>query len=124
MPTVVVCDDEPDVRLLCRMAFELEGWDVVEAANGRDCIDVMRVLEPLPDCVVIDVMMPVMDGLSALVAMHADQLLQTVPVLLLSAKAGTEDVERGMRAGATDYVTKPFSPWALVERAVVVARAA
>ena len=108
---VLVVDDEPDVLLLCRVNLEFEGYEVVEAADGEEALDKVRVEQP--DVVLLDVMMPKMDGWQVLEAMKAEPELKDIPVVMLTAKVQDQDQIRGWSQGAAEYITKPFSPLAL-----------
>lgn len=108
---VLVVDDEPDVLLLCRVNLEFEGYEIPEARDGEEALRVVR--EEHPDVVLLDVMMPRMDGWQALEAIKADPATTDIPVVMLTAKVQDEDQIRGWEAGAADYITKPFSPLSL-----------
>lgn len=108
---VLVVDDEPDVLLLCRVNLEFEGYEVMEAGDGVEAMT--RVRERRPDVILLDVMMPRMDGWQALEAIKADPATTSIPVVMLTAKVQDEDQIRGWEAGAADYITKPFSPLSL-----------
>ena len=111
MARVLVIDDEPDVLLLCRVNLEHAGHQVLEAPDGEIGLELAR--NERPDIIVLDVMLPRRDGLDVLadlISEHAE-----MPVLLLTAKTQWEDQIRGWRAGAADYITKPFSPANLTE---------
>jgi CheY-like chemotaxis protein len=108
---VLVVDDEPDVLLLCRVNLEFEGYEVVEAADGEEAMQ--RLREQRFDVVLLDVMMPKMDGWQVLEAVKADPDLKDLPVVMLTAKVQDQDQIRGWSQGAADYITKPFSPLAL-----------
>jgi two-component system OmpR family response regulator len=102
---VLVVDDEPTLAELVTMALRLEGWDIRSATDGLAAVRLAR--EFRPDAVVLDVMLPDIDGLEVLRRMRAD--LPTLPVLFLTAKDAVEDRIAGLTAGGDDYVTKPFS---------------
>jgi CheY-like chemotaxis protein len=108
---ILVVDDEPDVLLLCRVNLEFEGYEVVEAADGEAALE--RLREQRVDAVLLDVMMPRMDGWQVLEAIKADEDLADVPVVMLTAKVQDQDQIRGWSQGAAEYITKPFSPLAL-----------
>ena len=116
--TVLVVDDDPVIVQLLRVNFELEGFDVVTANNGEEALAAVK--KKRPDVVVSDIMMPKMDGLQFVQALRADSRLTGVPVILLSAKAQSADVTRGLELGASDYVTKPFDPLELIDRVTEV----
>lgn len=108
---ILVVDDEPDVLLLCRVNLEFEGYDVVEAHDGEQAMQ--RVRAERPDAVLLDVMMPKMDGWQVLAAIKDDPELAHIPVVMLTAKVQDQDQIRGWSSGAAEYITKPFSPLAL-----------
>ena len=107
---VLIVDDEPDVLLLLRIELEAEGYETLLAADGETAI--RRILEERPDIVLLDVMMPVIDGWGVLqrLAEHGSD----VRVIVLSAKASEGDVAHALELGAHEYVTKPFEPAALL----------
>ena len=114
---VLVVDDEARMVNFMRMNLELEGMRVATASNGREALDHVR--EDMPDVVLLDVMMPVMDGFEAL---RRIRQLSQVPVLMLTAKDEEEDRVRGLELGADDYIGKPFSHRELVSRIKAVLR--
>ena len=116
---VLVVDDEPRMIRFIRMNLELEGYHVVEAGNGIEALDQVR--KHMPDLVIMDIMMPKMDGFETLQLLRE---ISTVPVILLTVKGEEEDRIRGLELGADDYVTKPFSPRELVSRVNAVLRRA
>ena len=103
---VVVADDERDIADLLTLNLTLEGYRVETVYDGGAALDAVRSLEP--DFVVLDVMMPVLDGLDVLRALKADAATCDIPVIMLTAKAGDDDVWAGWQAGASYYLTKPF----------------
>jgi CheY-like chemotaxis protein len=108
MERVLVVDDEPDVLLLCRLNLEQQGFDVLEASNGRSALELLR--DERPDVVVLDLMMPGMNGYDVLEAIRADELLRKTPILVLTAKSLQADRERTAEMGAAAFLTKPFLP--------------
>ena len=110
---VLVIDDEPDVLMLCRVNLQLAGHEVIEASNGKAGLELARDLEP--DVVVLDVMLPKVDGLTVLADLAASEATRDIPVIMLTAKTQLEDRRKAWRAGCTEYLTKPFSPIELVE---------
>jgi two-component system KDP operon response regulator KdpE len=116
---ILVVDDEPRMVRFVRMNLELEGYQVSEAANGIEALD--KVRDELPDLVLLDVMMPEMDGFETLERLRE---VSTVPVIMLTVKAEEEDRIRGLELGADDYVNKPFSPRELASRIRAVLRRA
>ena len=124
MPTedsklVLVVDDEPRMINFIRMNLELEGYRVVAATDGLDAVRKAR--EMLPDGVLLDIMMPEMDGYETLKAIREES---AVPVIMLTAKSEEADKVKGLDLGADDYITKPFSPRELVSRVKAVIRRA
>jgi DNA-binding response OmpR family regulator len=116
---ILVADDEARMRRFMRMNLDLEGYRVIEADNGLEAVN--RVREDLPDLVLLDVMMPEMDGFEALRLIRETS---NVPVIILTVKGEEDDRVRGLELGADDYVTKPFSPRELASRIKAVLRRA
>ncbi len=114
---ILVVDDESRMRRFMRMNLDLEGYRVIEAENGLQAID--RVREDLPDLVLLDVMMPELDGFEALRLIRETS---NVPIIMLTVKGDEEDRVHGLELGADDYVTKPFSPRELSSRIKAVLR--
>jgi len=108
---ILVVDDEPDVLLLCRVNLEFEGYDVIEAHDGEEAL--RRVVEDSPSLVLLDVMMPGLDGWKVLEMLKTDDVTRDIPVIMLTAKVREVDQIQGLSAGAAAYVTKPFNPLAL-----------
>ena len=104
LPTVLVVDDEPSIREVVRRYLEADGFAVVEAADGEDALLLFH--ERTPDVVVLDVALPVLDGIEVLRRLRA---VSAVPVIMLSARVEESDRVIGLSVGADDYVTKPFS---------------
>lgn len=113
MARVLVIDDEPDVLLLCRVNLERAGHEVLEAPDGERGMALAR--SERPDVIVLDVMLPRINGFDVLETFGELEETRNVPVVMLTAKAQHEDQVRGWSAGASGYVTKPFSPAALIE---------
>jgi DNA-binding response OmpR family regulator len=103
---ILLADDDEDILRLLRFNLTAEGFDVVSATNGEEAIHLARTA--CPDLVVLDVMMPEMDGLEVLAALKAHPRTCQIPVVLLTAKATDAEVWQGWRAGADYYITKPF----------------
>lgn len=116
-PTILVVDDDPVIVELLRVNFEMEGYRVRTAADGRAGLE--SALREPPDLVLFDVMMPGLDGLEAARRLRADERSARTGVILLSAKAQGTDVSAGL-AVADDYVTKPFDAVELLARAAAV----
>jgi two-component system alkaline phosphatase synthesis response regulator PhoP len=108
MTKVLVIDDEAPIRLLCRVNLEAEGMDVVEAADGPTGLDQARSEQP--DVILLDVMMPGIDGWRVAEELLDDAETMTIPIIFLTARAEFRDRARGLDIGGVDYVTKPFNP--------------
>lgn len=104
--TLLLVDDEPDLLELLRRGFEQHGYDVRMAADGPTALRLAR--EQLPDLIVLDLMLPEMSGLEVCSALRADEGLQAVPVVFLTARHETPFKVAGLDLGADDYLTKPF----------------
>ena len=118
--TILVIDDEADLVELVRYNAERAGYDVIAANNGEDGLEIAR--KHRPDLIVLDVMMPGMDGLDVCREMRNDSRTSTTPLIMLTARAAESDRVVGLELGADDYVTKPFSPRELVARVKAVLR--
>lgn len=114
---ILVVDDEERMVHFIRLNLEHDGFQVFEAFNGKQAIDKIR--SNLPDLVLLDVMMPDIDGFEVLSMIRESS---TVPVIMLTAKGEEEDRVHGLELGADDYITKPFSPRELVSRVRAVLR--
>ncbi len=117
---VLIADDDPDIVQFVRVNLELEGFVVDTAADGREAVE--KVLVTQPDLVLLDIMMPEMDGLSALRRLRIHPSAANTSIILLTAKTLPEDRVRGLDLGADDYVTKPFDVTELVARVKAVLR--
>ncbi|HEY7667870.1 MAG TPA: response regulator [Actinomycetota bacterium] len=113
MARVLVVDDEPDVLLLCRVNLQHAGHEVFEAGDGALAIELAR--RELPDAIVLDLMLPQVGGYDVLDALRSDEATREIPVCVLTAKAQLEDKIRCWQEGASEFMTKPFSPAALTE---------
>jgi two-component system, OmpR family, alkaline phosphatase synthesis response regulator PhoP len=105
---VLVIDDEAPIRLLCRVNLEAEGMDVVEASDGASGLEKAR--QERPDVVLLDVMMPGLDGWQVAEELLDDGRTSGIPIIFLTARAEFRDRARGLDLGGVDYVTKPFNP--------------
>jgi DNA-binding response OmpR family regulator len=116
---VLVVDDEPDIRVMVRHLLLRAGYDVAEASNGREAVRLFH--DRRPDLVVLDVAMPELDGWATLERIRD---VSDAPVLMLTARVGDADKGRGLRAGADDYLTKPFAREELLARVEALLRRA
>ena len=111
---VLVVDDDRVIQQLLEVNLELEGYEVVAtAADGKEALE--KIAELKPDLVILDIMMPKMDGLEVCRRLRADPDLAKIPVILLSARAQDMDIREGLEIGASAYLTKPFDPVELLE---------
>jgi len=118
--TILVVEDEKDIRDLVRFHLEKEGWAVTEAESGEEALK--RVTAERPALLILDIMLPGTDGLEVCRRLRAAADTANVPIIMLTAKAGEVDRILGLEIGADDYITKPFSPRELVARARAVLR--
>jgi len=109
---ILAVDDEKHIVRLVQINLEKEGYTVVTASNGREALEV--AVAEKPDLIVMDVMMPEMDGLEALAKLKEGDATANIPVIMLTAKAQDSDVFRGWQSGADLYLTKPFNPAELI----------
>jgi DNA-binding response OmpR family regulator len=107
MKTLII-DDEAPIRLLCKVNLEAEGVEVLEAGDGVTGLEVARAEKP--DAILLDVMMPGLDGWNVAEQLLADESTSAIPIIFLTARADLRDRVRGMDAGGLDYITKPFNP--------------
>jgi len=114
---VLIVDDEPRMIRFIRLNLEHDGYDVIEGHDGQSALDKLR--DDLPDLILLDVMMPGLDGFETLEMMRD---VSSVPVIMLTAKGDVEDRVRGLELGADDYISKPFSPAELSSRVKAVLR--
>ena len=113
-PRILVSDDNPTNLEVLRVRLNAHGYEVVTAVDGEDALRSARELEP--DLVLLDIMMPKLDGISVLKQLKGDTALPFIPVILVTARADTRDIVGGLEAGADDYLAKPFEQAALVAR--------
>jgi DNA-binding response OmpR family regulator len=105
---VLVIDDEAPIRLLCRVNLEAEKMEVIEAADGPSGLEMARAERP--DVILLDVMMPGLDGWRVAEELLDDDRTENIPIVFLTARAELRDRARGIDLGGVDYVTKPFNP--------------
>lgn len=111
---VLIVDDEDNIRRLLAYSLGKAGYDVEEAKNGAEAVE--AALRILPDLIVLDIMMPVMDGNEVVMRLKSDPMTEAVPIIMLTAKASDADKVKGLDIGADDYITKPFSVNELMAR--------
>jgi CheY-like chemotaxis protein len=110
--TIMVVDDNPDIITIVRTILEGKGFNVLSASSGIECIEALKSHKP--DLIVLDIMMPEMDGLEVLTRLKSMSEFNNVPVVLLTAKVQYEDVLGGYKLGADYYITKPFTSTQLI----------
>jgi two-component system, cell cycle response regulator len=119
-PLVLVTDDDPDLRTLADLQLSPKGYDVIQAADGAECIKL--ALEHLPDVILLDMMMPGMNGGEVLTELSNDPRTADIPVVFLSALNSTDDRVKGLEGGAVDWISKPADPREFVARVGAAAR--
>ncbi|MGB9730799.1 MULTISPECIES: response regulator transcription factor [Calditerrivibrio] len=111
---VLLADDELRLRKVVVLHLKKAGFDVIEANNGKQAIDLAKTYNP--EIIVLDVMMPEVDGITACKELRKLPEFTKTPIIMLTAKATSDDIEVGKNAGANEYLTKPFSPKELIEK--------
>ena len=106
--SVLVVDDEPQARSMMRLILVRAGFDVLEAKDGYEALD--EVERKIPDLMILDIMMPGIDGFYVCEQLRADARTADLPIIVLSAKTDADSIKRGKEVGATKYLTKPVSP--------------
>ena len=120
--TILIVEDEQDIRELLAYNLEKEGYATVQAADGKEGLDLARSRKP--DLILLDLMLPKMDGLAVCRELERDSGTVRIPIIMLTARGEEEDRVRGLETGADDYVTKPFSPRQVIARVHAVLRRA
>jgi two-component system alkaline phosphatase synthesis response regulator PhoP len=118
--TIAIVEDEQNIVELVKYNLDREGYRTISANNGRKGLELVK--QEIPDLVILDLMMPEMDGLTVCKQLRADQQTKGIPIIILTAKSEEADRVLGLEMGADDYVTKPFSPRELVARERAVLR--
>jgi CheY-like chemotaxis protein len=111
---VLIVDDEPFNVDYLQQELEECNYELLTAANGREALD--KIKRELPDLVLLDLMMPVLDGFAVLTQLKADPNLREIPVIIISAANNSRSVVRGIRMGAEDYLTKPIDEKLLIQK--------
>jgi len=112
--TILIAEDERDIRDLVVYSLRFGGFEVVEAANGQEAVEKAQAV--MPDLILMDVRMPKMTGYEACKQLKSMDSMKHIPVIFLSAKGQEQEIQQGMDAGAVDYVLKPFAPEDLVNK--------
>jgi DNA-binding response OmpR family regulator len=111
---VLIAEDQQHMRKLIEYKLTAGGYEIISAENGRQALDQAREL--LPSIILLDVMMPILNGFEVLSALKKDPRTREIPVLFVTAKTSPEEVQKALDMGASGYVTKPLNPSALLER--------
>jgi len=114
MKRILIVDDEPNIVMSLEYTFKKNNFEVFIARDGQEALDILK--NQLPDIIILDVMMPMVDGYSTLEQIKKDERLDNCKVVFLSAKNKEKDIEKGLSLGANLYITKPFSVKKLVEK--------
>lgn len=114
MKRILIVDDEPNIVMSLEYTFKKNNFEVFIARDGQEALDILK--NQLPDIIILDVMMPMVDGYSTLEQIKKDERLDNCKVIFLSAKNKEKDIEKGLSLGANLYITKPFSLKKLVEK--------
>ncbi len=115
MARVLIVDDEADVVRLLQFRFEKEGFDTITAADGQSGLALVEA--EMPDLVILDIMMPLMDGMEVLRQIRSRRKTSKVPVIMLTAKTASISVDEARQLWVSDYIMKPFDPEVLVKKA-------
>ena len=114
---VLVCDDAEQIRRLIRVNLEIEGYEVVEAVDGEEALEILGDMsQPLPDVITVDVVMPRRDGWWMVSAIRSDPRLAHIPIVMVTASAQDQDRAKADRAAVDEFVAKPFDPDELVTK--------
>ena len=116
MKKILIVDDEPNIVMALEYTFKKNNYDVFIARDGQEALDIVKL--NLPDLIILDVMMPMVDGYATLEQIRNDNNLKHTKVIFLSAKNKESDIQKGMALGADAYMTKPFSIKKVVEQVV------
>ena len=119
-PKILIVEDERDINELLQYNLEKEGFDVLQAYDGQEAVELARA--QAPDLIVLDIMLPEIDGRDVCRILKQDEETRRIPILMLTAKGEESDVLVGLEIGADDYVTKPFSPKVLLARVKAILR--
>lgn len=114
MKKILIVDDEPNIVMSLEYTFQKSNYEVYIARDGQEALDILKT--NFPDVIILDIMMPMVDGFATLEQIRKDENLKNTKVLFLSAKNKESDIEKGMTIGADAYMTKPFSIKKVVEK--------
>ncbi|MDR0496926.1 MAG: response regulator transcription factor [Treponema sp.] len=111
---ILIIEDDPGIQEMLKYAFAPEGWTLIQAVTGEEGLEQLR--KEGADCIILDIMLPGMDGFKTLKKIKADERFRSLPVIMSTARGGEADVVAGLELGADDYVVKPYSPRVLAAR--------
>ena len=111
---ILIIEDDPEIQEMLKFAFAREGWKLLQASTGEEGLKLLR--DKGADCIILDIMLPGMDGLKTLKKIREDKRSQTLPVIMCTARGEEADIIAGLELGADDYVVKPYSPRVLAAR--------
>ncbi len=114
MKKILIADDRSEVVELVKVTLEGKGYQSIDASDGREALE--KIKREKPDLVLLDIVMPKMDGFEVLSKLRKDPKTKDIPIIMLTAKGQKLDQEKGKELGATGYIIKPFSPSALLKR--------
>jgi DNA-binding response OmpR family regulator len=114
MKKILIVDDEPNIVMTLEYTFKKSNYEVFIARDGQEALDILKT--NFPDVIILDIMMPMVDGFATLEQIRKDANLQHTKVMFLSAKNKESDIEKGLALGADAYMTKPFSIKKVVEK--------
>ena len=114
MKKILIVDDEPNIVMTLEYTFKKSNYEVFIARDGQEALDILKI--NFPDVIILDIMMPMVDGFATLEQIRKDANLQHTKVMFLSAKNKESDIEKGLALGADAYMTKPFSIKKVVEK--------
>lgn len=114
MKKILIVDDEPNIVMSLEYTFKKNNFEVFIARDGQEALDILKI--QLPDVIILDVMMPMVDGFATLEQVKKDKKLENCKVIFLSAKNKEKDIKKGLSLGANLYIVKPFSLKKLVEQ--------
>ena len=114
MKKILIVDDEPNIVMTLEYTFKKSNYEVFIARDGQEALDILKT--NFPDVIILDIMMPMVDGFATLEQIRKDDNLQHTKVMFLSAKNKESDIEKGLALGADAYMTKPFSIKKVVEK--------
>jgi len=114
MKKILIADDKPEVLELVRVSLGSEDYQIIDASDGKEALE--KIKKEKPDLVLLDIVMPKMDGFEVLNKLKKDPQIKEIPIIMLTAKGQKIDQEKGQRLGAAGYIVKPFSPSALLTK--------